>query len=159
MKASWIQTAAAAVAILVSVGSANAATYDIDFSTGPFAPVLLTEGTIEFDWTAPAVVDFDAVGYTGVTVVGSSITASLISVSLSYASSLYTLAFQPQAPGNVGEWGLFSGLVPSFASLLSYGSYSSEEVVVPAPVPLPAAAPLLLLALGGMTLAARRRKA
>lgn len=158
MKATWLQAAAGAAALVASVGSANAATYEIDFTTGPFAPVLLTEATIDLDIGTGSVSAFTAAGYSGATLVGSTISGGLLGVGLNYASSLYSVWFSLTAPGTTGTWGLFTGLSPSLGSLLSYGSYTYDEAVVLAPVPLPATMPLLAAAMGAAGLLVRRRK-
>ncbi|MFT4150181.1 MAG: VPLPA-CTERM sorting domain-containing protein [Paracoccaceae bacterium] len=157
MKAHWLQAAAGAAAICLSVSAADAAIYEIDYNP-IISSVALTTGTIDIDWSAPAVTGLTADGYSPITVTGSSFSSGLVQVFLTYASAPYTIIYSLTTTTSPGIYALFSGSTTSLAGLLSFGTYKYEEVVSAA-VPLPAALPLLAAALGAAGIVGRRRKA
>ena len=155
MKAQWLQASAAAAAISLSVGAANAATYDLDYNP-LFGDVTLTTGTVTIDSSVTGVT---FAGFPGVGVTSSTITGNIIDVVLSYLGGPYLVRYSLAADGFSGAYGLFSGTTYSFANLLSLGSFTYDEVIPVEPVPLPATLPLLAAALGAAGIASRRRKA
>lgn len=146
MKA-YISSAAAGVALLASVGAADAATYNLSFTkvAGSAAVPATFYAVAEADTAEGIGSSFDVLGYDEVissyTWIGNTVaivgTLGSLSASLSLNLVDYTFTFL----ADQSTW--------------AFGTFTAEEI---APVPVPAALPLMLGALGAAGVVARRRK-
>lgn len=162
MKPQQIKALAAAALASLTFGTAQAATYDVTYTTqGPTgygdAPGILTTDDVDGTVTAvelPVLGPFFQV-ITGLVVTSSYVQGDDLLVFLSNDENDYFLIYRQWASGVLsGAFSLNLGEVDNYKTQ-GFGTYVAAEI---SQVPVPAAAPLLLAGLGALGFAARRRK-
>lgn len=140
----------AGIALMVSASVADAATYLLtlnpSFSTSSLVPAgTSTVFSAEYDEALGTITSTTP----NLTVSAYTIASSYSTIVGSYMGSAFTLTLTPSLMAFMLNFATPTG--PAFVG----GGYT----VAPAPIPLPAALPLLAVALGAMGIAVRRRKA